>query len=113
MDKEQMLERFYLQDDEGKDMLLEKLIFCQFSDEHDFENYFRLDELNEGELFCLISFLYKQDCFLMLFDIMEKYRERLISYDVSTIKEMEFSEEFIERFKRLDNFENANKSVEN
>ncbi len=115
MNREEILKKFYLQNDEGKDMLLEKLVFCNFSDDQDFENYFRIDELKESELFCLISFLYQQDCFLMLLDIMKRYKERFISWDMSVIREMNFSEKFVSRLVKLDNFENAQntKNAEN
>ena len=51
MRKEKLLKEFYAQDEIGKEMILEKLIFCHFSDEQNFENYFKIDELEERELF--------------------------------------------------------------
>lgn len=87
----------FLSQDEDKDILLEKLVFCQFADKYDFENYFRIKELEEGELFRLISFLYHQDCFLMLLDIMNRYKERFVSHNTSFLKELDFSEQFISR----------------
>ena len=47
MDKKQILQRYFSQTNEDKSILLEKLAFCGFSDEYDFENYFRIDELEE------------------------------------------------------------------
>ena len=92
MDKKQILQRYFSQTNEDKSILLEKLAFCGFSDEYDFENYFRIDELEESELFCLISALYHQDCFLMMLDIMNRYRERFVLHDESLLKELDFSE---------------------
>lgn len=101
MEKEQMLQQLFSQTNEDKHMLMEKLVFCKFSDEYDFENYFRIAELEESELFCLISFLYHQDCFLMMLDIMNRYRERFISHDESLLKELDFTKQFISRVSRL------------
>ena len=77
MEKEQILQQLFSQTKEDKDILLEQLVFCKFANEYDFENYFRIGKLKESDLFCLISFLYHQDCFLMMLDIMNRYRDRL------------------------------------
>lgn len=84
--------------------MLEKFVFCESSDEKNFENYYRIKELDEGELFCLISFLYHQDCFLMMLDIMNRYKELFVSHDISLLNEIDFSEQFISRFAKLRNF---------
>lgn len=63
MEKEQILQQLFSQTKEDKDILLEQLVFCKFANEYDFENYFRIGKLKESDLFCLISFLYHQDCF--------------------------------------------------
>ena len=103
MDKEQILQRLFSQTKEDKDILLEQLVFCKFADEYDFENYFRIGKLRESDLFCLISFLYHQDCFLMMLDIMNRYRDRFVSHDESLLRELDFSEQFISRIARLEN----------
>lgn len=103
MDKEQILQRLFSQTKEDKDILLEQLVFCKFADEYDFENYFRIGKLRESDLFCLISFLYHQDCFLMMMDIMNRYRDRFVSHDESLLRELDFSEQFISRIARLEN----------
>ncbi len=103
MDKEQILQRLFSQTKEDKDILLEQLVFCKFADEYDFENYFRIGKLKESDLFCLISFLYHQDCFLMMLDIMNRYRDRFVSHDESLLRELDFSEQFISRIARLEN----------
>ena len=100
MDKEQILQKFFAQDGD-KSLLMEKIVFCRFADKYDFENYFRIEELKESELFCLISFLYHEECYLMMTDIMNKYRERFISHDTSIFEGADFSEEFIARLERM------------
>lgn len=102
MEKEQMLQRIQSPADEDKDILLEKLVFCRFADDHDFENYFRIEELDESELLCLISLLYYQDCFLLMRDIMNRYRERFTLQDESILEELDLSEQLIQRFARMD-----------
>lgn len=101
MEKEQILQQLHLQTNENKELLLEKLVFCQFADEHDFENYFRIEELNESDLLCLIDLLYHQDCFFMMMDIINRYKERFVSYDESVLKELDFSEQFMSRIAKL------------
>lgn len=103
MQKEELLKEFCAQDEIGKEMILEKFVFCQFSDEQNFENYFKIDELGERELFCLIGFLYHQDCFFMMSDIINRHESRFLSHRDSLLKEIDFSERFHSRLARLNN----------
>lgn len=102
MSKEEMVRKFYTHDEKGREEMLERAAFCSFSDDWDFDNYFRIDELEESELLCLISFLYQQDCYLMMLDIMDRYKERLISHNVSFLDEVDFSERFFARMEKLE-----------
>ena len=104
MRKEKLLKEFHAQDEIGKEMILEKFVFCHFSDEQNFENYFKIDELGERELFCLIGFLYHQDCFFMISDILSRHESRFLSHQDSLLKEIDFSERFYSRLERLYNF---------
>ena len=83
MDKKELRKRYDKLDGMGKALLLEKLAFCKFADHYDFGNYFRIGELKDSELLCLASFLYHHECFLMLMDIMNQYKERFIFADTS------------------------------
>ena len=103
MKKEQIMQQLLLQSNENRALLLENLVFCKLSDKYDFENYFRIGELRDSELLCLISFLYHQDCFYMMMDIMNRYRERFVSYDEFLLEELDFSEELTARMERLNN----------
>lgn len=103
MPKEELLKEFYAQNEIGKEMILEKFVFCHFSDEQNFENYFKIDELGEKEFFCLISLLYHQDCFLMISDIIKRYENRFLSHQDSFLKEIDFSERFQSRLTRMEN----------
>lgn len=102
MEKEQMLQRIQSPANEDKNILLEKLAFCRFANDYDFENYFRIEELSESELLCLISLLYYQDCFLLMQDIMSRYKERFNLQDESILEGLDFSEQFNERLARMD-----------
>lgn len=101
MDKEEFLQKFYDKDRDEKNLFLEYLVFCQFADDHDFENYFRIEELEEGELFCLIGFLYHQDCFLMMLEIMNRHKQRFVSHSVLYLDEIVFSEQFTSRLEKM------------
>ena len=102
MDKKDLRKRYEEQDDMGKALLLEELAFYKFADCYDFENYFRIGELKDSELLCLISFLYHHECFLMLLDIMNHYKERFIFADTSLLREFEPDDTLMERISRID-----------
>ncbi|MBD5531586.1 MAG: hypothetical protein HDQ98_05190 [Lachnospiraceae bacterium] len=101
MDKKELLKKYEEQDSMGKALMLEKLAFCKFADRYDFENYFRIGELKDSELLCLVSFLYHQECFLMMLDIMERYQERFIFGDSSILDEAEPDDDFMERISKV------------
>ena len=102
MDKKELRKRYDKLDGMGKALLLEKLAFCKFADHYDFENYFRAGELKDSELLCLASFLYHHECFLMLMDIMNHYKERFIFADTSLLREFEPDDTLMERISRID-----------
>ena len=56
----------------GQGAVIGKLAFCKFVDYYNFENYFRIGELNDSELLCLASFLYHKECYLILMDMLCK-----------------------------------------
>lgn len=101
MEKKELQKKYEEQDSLGKELLLEKLAFCKFADRYDFENYFRINELNDSELLCLSSFLYQQDCFLMLMDMLNRYKERFILADSSLLREFELDDTLMERLSRI------------
>ena len=102
MDKKELRERYEKLDGMGKALLLEKLAFCKFADRYDFENYFRIEELKDSELLCLVSFLYHHECYLMLMDIMNNYKEKFIFADTSLLREFEPDNTLMERISRID-----------
>lgn len=101
MDKKELQKKYEEQDSAGRELLLEKLAFCKFADRYDFENYFRIDELNDSELLCLASFLYQQDCFLMLLEMLERYKEKFVLADSSLLLELEPDDALMERLSRI------------
>ena len=101
MDKKELQKKYGEQDGMGRELLLEKLAFCKFADRYDFENYFRIDELNDSELLCLASFLYQQDCFLMLMEMLERYKEKFVLADSSLLRELEPDDALMERLSRI------------
>ncbi len=101
MDKKELQKKYEEQDSAGRELLLEKLAFCKFADRYDFENYFRIDELSDSELLCLASFLYQQDCFLMLLEMLERYKEKFVLADSSLLRELEPDDALMERLSRI------------
>ena len=101
MDKKELQKKYEEQDGMGRELLLEKLAFCKFADRYDFENYFRIDELSDSELLCLASFLYQQDCFLMLLEMLERYKEKFVLADSSLLRELEPDDALMERLSRI------------
>lgn len=104
MNKEEMIKKLNVDNKKDKEKILERITFCHFADDWDFENYFKLNMITESEFFCLISFLYQQECFLMMLDIMNRYQERFLSLDSVLLEEIDFSEHFYLKLKRLENF---------
>ena len=102
MDKKELRKRYDKLDGMAKALLLEKLTFCKFADRYDFENYFRIEKLKDSELLCLASFLYHHECYLMLMDIMNKYKEKFIFADTSLLREFEPDNTLMERISRID-----------
>ena len=102
MDKKELRKRYDKLDGMAKALLLEKLTFCKFADRYDFENYFRIEKLKDSELLCLASFLYHHECYLMLMDIMNNYKERFIFADTSLLREFELDDTLMERISRID-----------
>ncbi len=101
MDKKELQKKYEEQDSMGRELLLENLAFCKFADDYDFENYFKINELNDSELLCLVSFLYHQECYLMLMDMMNRYKERFILADSSLLREFEPDDILIKRLSRI------------
>ena len=101
MDKKELKKKYGEQDGMGRELLLEKLAFCKFADRYDFENYFRAGELSDSELLCLTSFLYHQECYLMLMNIMNHNKERFILADSSLLQEFELDDALMERLSRV------------
>ncbi|WP_289691286.1 hypothetical protein [Bacteroides acidifaciens] len=101
MDKKELQKKYEEQDGMGRELLLEKLAFCKFADNYDFENYFKIGELSDSELLCLASFLYQQDCFLMLMEMLERYKEKFVLADSSLLRELEPDDALMERLSRI------------
>ena len=101
MEKKELQKKYEEQDSMGRELLLEKLAFCKFADNYDFENYFRISELNDSELLCLASFLFHQECYLMLMDMIDRYKERFILADSSLLQDFESDDALIERLSRI------------
>ncbi len=100
MSKDDAIKRF-LSQDEDQSMLLEKLVFAYFADDCDIDSYINIEHLDLKEMFNLLRVLYSKACFLMILDIMSRYRERFIFHDMSVLDEFGADPRFIPRLEKL------------
>lgn len=100
MCKDDAIKRF-LSQDEDQSLLMEKLVFAYFVDDCDIDRYLNIEHLELKELFKLLTVLYSKGCFLMILDIMSRYRERFIFHDVSVLNEFSDDPRFISRLEML------------
>ena len=102
MTKEQLMMKYKLTSDEMKNDFVEWVTICNYMDEQDFNNLFRLVELNEEEFFRIIDFLLKQECFNILFMLMARHMNRFNHEDWGPIQNI--GENTIMRLNRLKEF---------
>ncbi|MCI8370848.1 MAG: hypothetical protein HFI75_00340 [Lachnospiraceae bacterium] len=93
--------------EEDRQLLSEYMIFCQYADTFDFNNYFRLDELTESELMSIFDFLYHEDCFLMMQNLLNKYNRKLFYFEKSFLETTCIRNDFQDRLDKLVTYENA------
>lgn len=107
MNKENFNKMNLAQDTQEKLLLSEYMVFCQYADTFDFNNYFRLDELSECELFSIFDFLYHEDCFLMLQNLLNKYNDKLLYSENAGMNDVELRNDFDARLEKLINYQNT------
>lgn len=100
MSKDDAIKTF-LSQDEDQSILLEKMVFAYFADDCAIESYLNIENLELSELFTLLTVLYSKECFLMILDIMSRYRERFIFHNVSVLDEFNVNPQFISRLEKL------------
>ena len=100
MSKDDAIKTF-LSQDEDQSILLEKMVFAYFADDCAIESYLNIENLELSELFTLLNVLYSKECFLMILDIMSRYRERFIFHNVSVLDEFNVNPQFISRLEKL------------
>ena len=104
MTREQLLKNYENTSDEMKNDFIEWITICNYMDEQDFNNLFSLSELNEVEFFRIIDFLWKQECFNILFMLMARHIKRFNHEDWIVLNDLELDTNLLKRIKRLNKF---------
>lgn len=104
MIRERLKENYQKTSETKRCDFVEWVIICNYMDNEDFNNLFRLEELNEGEFFSIIDFLCKQECYMTLFMIIARHLKRFQSEDISFIQDTELIDNIEERFEKLKEF---------
>ena len=102
--KKRLKENYNNNKDNMKVDFIEWITICQYSDNHIFDNLFRLDELSEQEFFDVVEFLYRQECYIVLFMLIARHIKRFQSKDISFIDDIDLIDSFSERLERLKDF---------
>lgn len=93
-----------LEQKEQKILFIEQLILCEYADDYDFNNLFRIEELSESELYALLDFMYHEDCFLTMQRVLNKYKDKLVTLDTSFLDYSDnLRTDFDARYERLSN----------
>lgn len=102
--KERLKENYNNNKDTMKTDFLEWIVICQYMSDSDFNNLFRLEELSEQEFFNIVEFLYRQECYIILFMVIARHIKRFQNNDISFIDDIDFIDRFDERLERLKDF---------
>ena len=101
---EELKKNYEKTEDSLKADFIEWLVICNYMDQIDFENLFRLETLSEAEFFSITDFLWQQECFMTLFMIMAHHMKRFQHEDLNNFEEVDISESTEERIKKLNSF---------
>ena len=104
MIRERLKENYQKTSETKRCDFVEWVIICNYMDNEDFHNLFRLEELNEGEFFSIIDFLCKQECYMTLFMIIARHLKWFQNEDISFIEDTELIVDIERRIERLKEF---------
>lgn len=102
--KEQLKEMYLKNSDTMKTDFIEWLVVCQYMNDDDFENLFRIEDLTEQEFFCVVEFLYRQECYILLFMLIARHLKRFKKEDIGFLEEISLRDCFAQRIDRLKDF---------
>lgn len=106
MIREQLKTNYVSTNDDMKSDFIEWLTICNYMDEKDFNNLFNLKKLNEKDFFSIVDFLWKQECYSILFMLMARHFHRF-KHDTWDFPE-EMNSNIDSRIIRVSNFEDFN-----
>lgn len=87
--------------DFDKTLYQEYITFCNYAPKEDFDNFFRVKELEECDFLSLVDFFYTNYCYNMLYRLFRDNRERLTMPDIRAVEEIKISDDLDERMQRL------------
>lgn len=90
-----------IKDEEQKTLFKEYVIFCNYATNEMFDNYFKIDEIEQFDFYCMIEFCFKYDLFNMLYRFLKSNPQRLIMPYEERIEELQLRADFKERFNRF------------
>lgn len=102
MTREQLKINYEHTSNEMKNDFVEWITICNYMDEQDFNNLFKLSEISENDFFRIINFLWKQECFYILFMIIAHHINRFEHKD--WVYSDEINPWMISRINRLNTF---------
>ena len=102
--KERLKENYWKANDTKKVDFVEWIVICEYMDSDDFNNLFRLEELNEGEFYSIVDFLCQQECYITLFMLIARHLKRFQKEDISFLDDITLSDYFEERIEKLKGF---------
>lgn len=90
-----------IKNEEHRELFMEYIIFCNNAPQELFENYFRIKETDDLEFFSILEFLFKNDCYYMIYRLLEDNRDKMLQLYEEVIEELELKKSFKQRIQRF------------
>lgn len=101
MDKEETKKRYKQLCRTERTFLAEVYEVCNNLNSDVFGNLFKIGDLSERDFFCIVDFLYHNDCFVLLYQMMASYPERFMCLDLLVSRDTEVRDDLEERLERF------------
>lgn len=83
-------------------LYIEYILFCNFASEIEFNNYFRIEEIEDSEFFKLVDCLYNHNCYNLLYRLLRNNRERIVTNpNINILKDIDFRSDIDKRMERF------------
>lgn len=101
MDREETKKRYKQLCSTERTFLAEVYEVCNNLSSDVFGNLFKIEDLSEGDFFCIVDFLYYNECFVLLYQLMANYPERFMCLDLFVSGDIEMRDDLEERLERF------------